>query len=216
MKEALIPIVRNLKPPNARSAIGIDAVEITPHGAEGYTHINVVVNLFTKFVYLEPVKGVTALNLANTIWKYWSHYGHTDLIISDQGPDLTSDLFKQLTEYMGVRHTFSIANRHANGCERIIGEVVRHLRALVYDYSEREERKDIFEDPSWLASVQYLLNSEVSSETGFSPFELTFGSKDLDYLNMDLKDLPDRAHARLTALNDQFNSERLPKLISKS
>ena len=204
MKEALIPIVRNLKPPNARSAIGIDAVEITPHGAEGYTHINVVVNLFTKFVYLEPVKGVTALNLANTIWKYWSHYGHTDLIISDQGPDLTSDLFKQLTEYMGVRHTFSIANRHANGCERIIGEVVRHLRALVYDYSEREERKDIFEDPSWLASVQYLLNSEVSSETGFSPFELTFGSKDLDYLNMDIKDLPDRAHARLTALNDQL------------
>ena len=204
MREALIPIVRNLKPPNARSAIGIDAVEITPHGADGYTHINVVVNLFTKLVYLEPVKGVTALNLANTVWKYWTHYGHTDLIISDQGPDLTSDLFKQLTEYMGVRHTFSIANRHANGCERIIGEVVRHLRALVYDNSEREERRDVFEDPSWIANVQYILNSEVSSETGYSPFELTFGSNDLEYLTMDIKELPEKAHARLSALNDQL------------
>ena len=208
MKEALIPIVRNLKPPSARSAIGIDAVEITPHGADGYTHINVVVNLFTKLVYLEPVKGVTALNLANTVWKYWSYYGHTDLIISDQGPDLTSDLFKQLTEYMGVRHTFSIANRHANGCERIIGEVVRHLRALVYENSKRVERKDVFEDPSWIPSAQYILNSEVSSETGYSPFELTFGSNDLEYLTMNIQTLPERAHARLTALNEQLEGLR--------
>ena len=208
MKEALIPIVRNLKPPGARSAIGIDAVEITPHGKDGYTHINVIVNLHTKLVFLEPVKGVTALNLANTVWKYWSYYGHTDVVISDQGPDLTSDLFQQLTEYMGMRHTFSIANRHANGSERIIGEVVRHLRALVYDASERQERKDVFEDPSWIASVQHILNSEVSSETGFSPFELTFGSEDKRYFNVDTDSVSQDAHARLKRFNDNLRELR--------
>ena len=204
MQEALIAIPRSLKPPSARSAIGIDAVEITPHGKEGYTHINVVVNLFTKHVFLEPVKGVTAINLANTVWKYWSQFGHTDVIISDQGPDLKSQLFDQLCSYIGVKHTFSIADRHANGCERIIGEVVRHLRALVFDYSEKEEKRDVFEDPSWIPTVAHVLNSEVSSETGYSPFELTFGSESERYNNMGRDEVPEKAHARLHKLNDNL------------
>lgn len=201
MKDALIPIIRTLKPPQSRTAIGIDAVEITPHGEDGYTHINVVVNLFTKLTALYPVKGVTALNLANSCWKYWCTYGHTDMIISDQGPDLTSKLYAQLVEYMGMRHAFSIANRHANGVERTIGEVVRHLRAMVFDASKRNRQDDVFKDPSWIDSVQYILNSEVNSETGFSPFELTFGSEANRYLTMAEGKLAARPHARLSKLN---------------
>ena len=44
-EDKLVPIVRSLKSPHSRSAIGIDAVEITPHGKAGHTHIYVVVNL---------------------------------------------------------------------------------------------------------------------------------------------------------------------------
>ena len=208
MKEALVPVIRDLKPPRAYSAIGIDAVKITPPGKDGHTHINVVVNLFTKKVFLDKVKGVTALSLANTVWAYWSMFGHTDLIISDQGPDLNSELFEQLVEYMGMRHTFSIADKHANGCERVIGEVVRHLRALVYDQSEYREHKDIFEDPSWIPTVQYILNSEVSSETGATPFELTFGSEAKMYMKMGKGGLPLDAHARLTQLNANLENLR--------
>ena len=201
MKEVLQPIVRTLKPPKSRTAIGIDAVEITPHGEDGYTHINVVVNLFTKLVALYPVKGVTALNLANSCWSYWTTYGHTDMIISDQGPDLTSKLYEQLVTYMGMRHVFSIADKHANGVERTIGEVVRHLRAIVYDESVNGVNQDIFKDPSWLSSVQYILNSEVNSETGFSPFELTFGSEAAEYKTLAKGQLAEQPHARLSKLN---------------
>jgi hypothetical protein len=212
MKDALKPIIRTLKPPQSRTAIGIDAVEITPHGEEGYTHINVVVNLFTKLVALYPVKGVTALNLANSCWRYWCTYGHTDMIISDQGPDLTSGLYAQLTEYMGMRHVFSIANRHANGVERTIGEVVRHLRAMVYDEPNDNKKKDIFKDPSWLASVQYILNSEVNSETGYTPFELTFGTDASKYMKMAEGKLAGKPHARLSKLNadllDLYNKSK--------
>jgi hypothetical protein len=75
------------------------------------------------------------------------------MIISDQGPDLTSALFEQLTTYMGMRHTFSIADKHANGSERLIGELVRHLRAMAYDDSDKHANHDIFADPSWVNSV---------------------------------------------------------------
>jgi hypothetical protein len=201
MRDTLDPIIRTLKPPRSRTAIGIDAVEITPHGEDGFTHINVVVNLFTKFVALYPAKGVTALNLANACWKYWCSYGHTDMIISDKGPDLTSGLYDQLVDYMGMRHAFSIADKHANGVERTIGEVVRHLRARVYDESVNGTNQDIFKDSSWLDSVQYILNSEVNSKTGFSPFELTYGSDASRYMTMAKGQLSDKPHARLSKLN---------------
>ena len=219
MRDKLVPVRRTLKPEHLRSAIGIDAVAITPHGKDGYTHINVVVNLFTKFVSLYPVKGVTALNLANSVWKHWCSYGHTDVIVSDQGPDLTSRLMEHLVEYMGMRHQFSIADKHANGCERIIGEVVRHLRALAYDHSDQGERLDVFEDPSWIDSVQYILNSEVSSETGYTPFELTFGTYAKEYMEMAKGTLSQTAHARLRILNSALkkinkrSSEYQAKLI---
>ena len=208
MKETLVPIVRDLKPSNARSAIRIDALQISPPGKDGHTLINVVVNLFTKLVFMEAVKDVTALTLTNSVWKIWSYYGHTDVIISDQGPDLNSQLFEQLTEYMGMRHTFSIADKHANGCERVLGEVVRHLRALVYDYSERNEQKDIFADPTWIPTAQYILNSEISTETGSTPFELTFGSDAKIYEQMGKAGFPDNPHSRLTVLNSHLEDIR--------
>ena len=77
---------------------GIDAVQISPTGKGGHTHLNVVIILFTKLVFLEPIKGVTAFNSADTIWKYWSMYGDSDVTISDKGPDLDSQSYEQLTK----------------------------------------------------------------------------------------------------------------------
>jgi hypothetical protein len=209
MQDALIPTIRTLKPPHARSAIGIDAVEITPHSVDGYTHINVIVNLSTKHLFMHAVKGVTGLSLANSVWKYWSQFGHTDTIISDLGPDLNSAMFQQLCSYMGMRHAFSIANKHANGCERIIGEVVRHLRATVYDNSESKAQLDVFTDPSWLDSMNYLHNSETSTELGgLTPNQLTFGSDSSSYLLMGKDGLPPNPHERLLALDTHLTELR--------
>jgi hypothetical protein len=131
-RERQLPIPRTIKPPMPRTAIGVDAVAITPPGKTGLDHLIVVVNLFTKLTSLYPVQGCSAKNLAHSIWKYWCTYGHTDLNISDQGPDLKSDLMSELVQLMGMRHVFSIVDKHANGVERVNKEVVRHLRCLVY------------------------------------------------------------------------------------
>ena len=95
-REFLVPVVRqHLKPPHSRSAIGIDDVSITPRGKNGHTHITVIVNLFTKFVYLHPIKGCTAINLAAAVWTNWCYFGCANMIISDQV--LTCDPFIQRT-----------------------------------------------------------------------------------------------------------------------
>lgn len=209
------PVIRSLKPPHQRSAVGIDAVEITPNGIEGQTHILVIVNLFTKHVFLYPSKGCTAVNLANAVWTYWANFGHTDCIVSDKGPDLTSNMMKLLREWMHVRHQFSITDKHANGVERIIKEVQRHLRAIVYDM----RIQDIFSDPMMIPAVQYILNDEVSSETGYRPFELTFGSADSLYTEIPNGDVGENAADFLKRLNAnlrivrQVSSEYQQKLI---
>ena len=92
---------------------GIDAVDISPPGKNGQTHIYVVVNLFTKLPYLSAGTTVSAQNLAATVWSYWANFGNSDMIISDLGSDLNSELFAELVKLMGMRHVFSIADRHA-------------------------------------------------------------------------------------------------------
>ena len=89
-EDKLIHIVRSLKPPHSRSAIGVDAVEITPYGKNGQSHIYVVVNLFTKLTALSVGTTVSAENLVVAILNYRTTYGYTDMIISDLGSDLNS------------------------------------------------------------------------------------------------------------------------------
>ena len=71
------------------------------------------------------------------------------------------------TNHKGVRTTWTRRNnqfpgnhipyKYANGCERIIEEVVRLLRALVYDKCERNERRDLSECQS-RSSTAFLKN----------------------------------------------------------
>jgi hypothetical protein len=179
LEHALKPLIRHLKQPHERSALGIDALEITPPGKRGETHIIVYVNLFTKHTFLYPTTGCTALNLSYGVWHYWASFGTTDMIVSDQGPDLKSELFRILTSWMSVRHQFSIVDQHVNGVERTLKEVSKHARALLFD----ERISDVFGDPTILPAIQYILNSEVHSETGYSPFELMFGSTEKNYFH---------------------------------
>ena len=76
------------------------------------------------------------------------------MVISDKGPDLKSTLFEELVKLMGMRHVFSITDKHSNGTERINKEVLRHLRAMVYD----ARVPDIFSDKTKIPSVQYVMN----------------------------------------------------------
>ena len=184
--------------------------KLHPKRKNGETHINVVINLFTKFVCLYPVKGCTAENLSISVWTHWCQFGHTDIIISDMGPDLNSKLFAELVKLMGMSHKFSIQGRHINGCERVIKEVNRHLRAITYD----TRIKDVFEDPTIIPTVQHILNSHQSPENaGFSPFELTFGTKDKIYANiLGHENLDNISHNLLIRLNDNL---RLVRKVSR-
>ena len=122
------------------------------------------------------------------------------MIISDLGPELKSQMFEELLQLVGMRHVFSIADKHVNGAERLIKEAQRHLRAMVYD----TRISNVFSDPTIIPTVQYLINSKHSSQTDNNAYELTFGSQHAIYTRL-LKKFPaDPSHILLQRLNNNL------------
>ena len=78
-----------------------------------------------------------------------------------------------------MKHVFSLVDRHeSNGVERVIQEVLRHLKALVYE--ERLISK--WSKSTVLPIVKYILNnSSLSERGGYTANQLTYGTADQCY-----------------------------------
>ena len=181
-QDTVKPVIRHLKPLHARSAVGVDTLTITPADKNGFQYLIVVVNHFTKFCALYPVKDKTAMSTAGALFQYFVSYGGYDVILTDPGSDFMSQVVKHLNDWLGIRHVFSLVDRHeSNGVEGTNKIVLRHLKAIIYD----ERVRDRWSEPSILYWVQYVVNSFPSSETGVIPIEATFGSVDRGYFQFE-------------------------------
>ena len=134
MADALQPIVRHLKPPHKRSVVGIDTLTVTPKDKDGNSYLFVIVNRFTKFTALYPSKDHGAVSAATALFQFCCSYGLFDSLISDPGTEFANEIVTHLTAWFGIRHVFSLVERHeSNGVEGTNKQVLRHLKALVMD-----------------------------------------------------------------------------------
>jgi hypothetical protein len=87
------------------------------------------VNHFTKFVKLYPKQEKTAVSTAlSLLFQYFWAYGICDVIMTDPGSDLKSEIIAHLIRYVGMNHFISLVDRHeSNGVEGTNKQILRHF-----------------------------------------------------------------------------------------
>ncbi|KMQ92653.1 blastopia polyprotein [Lasius niger] len=190
---------------------------------KAYQHILVVVDSFTKFVWLYPVKSITSIEVISKLEIQKTTFGNPFQIITDRGTAFTSQQFKDYCISENIELKFITA-----GLPRANGQVER-INATVVNVLAKLSAEDPTKWYQHVAAVQLAINSTYQRSINRTPFELLTGVKMLkddhqlaELLNdeaverLETKRANERAEAREQILEiqkenrKQFNKRRRP------
>ncbi|KMQ90234.1 retrovirus-like pol polyprotein, partial [Lasius niger] len=135
---------------------------------EGFKHILLVVDAFSRFTWLFPCKSTTSKESIKHFKFLFHTFGYPEVLISDRGTCFTSLEFTEFIKICGVKHTLvAVAAPWANG---IVERINRFLKSSL---------KKLIEDPtdwhSWLGDTQYVINNTYHSTLKSSPSKMFLG-----------------------------------------
>ncbi len=149
--------------------IQMDCCVHLPASKDGYTALLVIIDVFTGFVVLRPLKTTSAELVAHELWQLCCTFGLPKILQSDNGPEFVNDVLRSLVQLTGIEHRFiSPYNPRADGkVERSIGTVMGIIKKLLHGSDS--------DWPLFVPFAQLSFNYKVSTLTGSSPFCLMFG-----------------------------------------
>lgn len=163
--------MRNVIANEPLELLSVDLFGPLPRGRGGVETIFVVLDVFTKFVKLYPVKRATTKVLLNKILDdYVVKIGKPGTILSDHGSQFASHIWKGKLEESNIRVKYSaVYHPQSNQVERVMRELGRMFRTYCHE-----------NHTSWanyIGDVEYWINCAVHDSTGVTPFELVMGKK---------------------------------------
>lgn len=147
----------------------------------GYVALLVVVDVFTRFPEIHPVRRKTAKDIAVLLWEQWiSRYGMFDLAITDEGGEFKNDLLTEVFRILQTKHHTSIPYVHRGNAivERLNLEIWRKLRVMLVELGLNEEWDLV------IPTIAGHLREAHHSVLGMSPAEALFGT-DLHAIDME-------------------------------
>lgn len=144
---------------------------------KGYQHLLVIVDSFTKFVWLYPVKSTTSREVITKLETQKATFGNPFQIITDKETAFTSQEFKEYCSGENIDlKTVTTGLPRANGqVERVNATVIQVLAKLSADNPTKWYQH--------VAAVQMAINSTYQRSVNRTPFELLTGVR--MRLNMD-------------------------------
>ncbi|KAL0173002.1 hypothetical protein M9458_033313, partial [Cirrhinus mrigala] len=152
------------------SHLGVDFITDLP-ASGGNTCVLVIVDRFSKFCRLIPLKGLTtAWETAQLLFDHvFRPYELPEDIVSDRGPQFISRVWRAFFRLLGV--TISLSSGYhpqTNGqTERKIQEVGRFLRTFCHGHQSTWNQ--------YLGWAEYAQNSLRQATTGLTPFQCILG-----------------------------------------
>ncbi|GFU93676.1 hypothetical protein TNCV_3497271 [Trichonephila clavipes] len=165
------------------STYHVDFIGPLPSTNKSYQHIFTVVDAFTKFIWLYPVKTVSTESALEKLKQQQKTFGNPIRIISDRGSAFTSKLFNDYCDEENIQHL-----QIATGVPRGNGQVERIHRTLIPVLT----KLSLDDSTKWYKYVdrlQRILNSTISRSTKWKPFELLVGIKMRNKEDILIKDL---------------------------
>jgi transposase InsO family protein len=153
------------------SRINIDSIGPLPPDEYGNAYILVMIDCFSRFVELYPIKAVDANKTVPCLVDFVCRYGMPNYILSDKGKQFCNETIKGTLAALGVKHIQAMAySKEENALvERANKEVMRHLRAIIH-----ELRKESWSDG--LPLVRRIMNASPNDTIGVSPARIIFGN----------------------------------------
>lgn len=149
----------------------IDHVGPFVKSSKGNTHVFVIIDGYTKFIMLKPVKNTKTSVAINKLREYFSIFGIPKRIISDRGSCFTSSKFKMYLDELGVRHVLNaVATPRANG------QVERYNRTLLEALTAKCAGLDEKKWDVQISDVQLGLNNTYNKGIGKTPAQALFGT----------------------------------------
>lgn len=143
-----------------------------PRSKRRNAYILVIVDAYTKYVSLTPVKSTKTKETIKAFRNLFSYFGSPTRIITDRGTSFTSKNFKSFVNSIGTKHILnSVATPRANG------QVERYNRTILASLGSMAHGKGNNTWDELLPDVQLGINSTVHEITKKTPTELLFGRK---------------------------------------
>ena len=155
--------------------VAIDTIGPLPQSTDGNKYILTIIDTFSRWVELVPIKDTGGETAAKAILEYIGRYGAPSSFLTDNGTQFVNSTVKSLLNLVEIEHcTIHPYSHEENGIvERANKEVMRHLRDILFDARVQEDWS------TYVPLVQGIINSQVHSKTGLAPMELVWG-KTLD------------------------------------
>lgn len=156
------------KTPIPFHTVHLDCTGPFPRSDSGHKYLLIIVDGFTKFCILKPLKTMATDELVDIVRNSFTDFGTPSLIITDRGTNFCSRQMRELfNEWQARHHMISTGTPRGNGqVERYVSTITNMINTSCTDVSDW---------PSVLGKVQLSVNTTIQQSTGFSPMRLLIG-----------------------------------------
>jgi hypothetical protein len=153
---------------------GLDILGPFPRAQGGNCYLYVAIDKFTKWVEVEPVCTISARSAVKFIHGLVCHFGVPNCIITDNGSQFTSGLFREYCASAGIKICFaSIAYPRSNGqAECANAEVLKGLKTKSFNAKLEAYGKKWLDN---LQSILWSIRTTATKPTREIPFFLVYG-----------------------------------------
>lgn len=147
--------------------LSIDLMGPLPTSPRGHKHLLVIVDKFTKFIELFPLRAATTQQIASRVEEFICRHGVPTAISSDNGKPFVSKLWKNLLRRWSISERHTVPYRPAGQMvERHNGTVKQCIRAYCNEHKNWDQH---------IPEIAFAMRTAVSAATGYTPALLCYG-----------------------------------------